>query len=92
MPDSICHKTEIIDGTVSYSETFDPDYPTLMDCHPSYDMDKSLGDRPTTLIQREVCYKLKKAERQSTHLLKSNMSAIPDEGKQDVKYQYLTKT
>ena len=54
MPDTciICHKTEIIDGTVSYSETFDPDDPTLMDSHPSYGMDKPLGDRPPTPIQQ----------------------------------------
>ena len=44
----ICHKTEFIDGTVSYSEAFDPDDPTLMDRYPRYDMDKHLGDRPLT--------------------------------------------
>jgi hypothetical protein len=37
-PDFICHRTEIIDGTVSYSEAFDPHDPTLMDRYPSYDI------------------------------------------------------
>jgi hypothetical protein len=92
MPD-ICHKTEIIDGTVSYSETFDPDDPTLMDRLQSYDMVKPLGDRPPTPIkQRKVRYKLKASRKTDKASIKSNLSAIPDEGKADVKYQYLTKT
>jgi hypothetical protein len=95
MPDTciICHKTEIIDGTVSYSETFDPDDPTLMDSHPSYGMDKPLGDRPPTPIQqREVHYKLKASRKTEHASIKSNLSAITVEGKPYGKYQYLTKT
>jgi hypothetical protein len=46
MPDLICHRTEIINGRVSYSEAFDPDNSTLMDRYPSYDIDKHLGDKP----------------------------------------------
>jgi hypothetical protein len=39
MPDPISHKTELIEGTVSYSEAFDPDDPTLMDCYPRCEME-----------------------------------------------------
>ena len=79
--------------TVSYSETFDPDDPTLMGRHPSYVMDKPLGDRsPNRIQQREVCYKLKASRKTEHASMQSNLSAIPDESKPDVKYQYLTKT
>jgi hypothetical protein len=90
IPDLICHKTEFIDGTVSYSEAFDPDDPTPVDRYSRYryDMDKHLGDRPPiTIQQREVRYK-RKASRKTEHdYIKSNLSAIPDEGKLDVKHQ-----
>ena len=84
----ICHKTEFIDGTVSYSEAFDPDDPTLMDYYPRYGMEKHLGDRPPTPIQqREVPYKLKAGRKTEHTSNKSNLSVIPDEGKLDVKHQ-----
>ena len=93
MPDLICHRTDIIDGTVSYSEAFDPDDPTMMDRYPRYDMDKHLDDRtPTPIQQREVRYKLKVSRKTDKTSIKSNLSAIPDENKPDVKYQYLTQT
>jgi hypothetical protein len=44
----LCYKTEFEDGSVSFSETFDPDDPSLMDRHPEYDTDTHLGDRPPT--------------------------------------------
>ena len=37
MPGQLCYKTEFEDGSVSYSEAFDPDDPTLIDRHPEYD-------------------------------------------------------
>ena len=72
MPDRICHKTEFIDGTVSYSEALNPDDPTLMDRYPRYDMYKHLGDRPTTTIQQRVVHYKLKASRNldRTHLYK----------------------
>jgi hypothetical protein len=42
--------------------------------------------------QRKVRYNLKVSRKTEHASIKSNISAIPDEGKQDVKYQYLIKT
>ena len=44
MPGQLCYKVEFKDGSVSYSEAFDPDDPTLIDRYPEYDTDKHLGD------------------------------------------------
>ena len=80
MSDLICHRTEIIDGTVSYSEAFDPNDPTLMDRYSSYDMDKHLGDRPPIPIQqREIRYKLRVSRKTDKTSINSNLSAIPEE-------------
>ena len=68
----LCYKTEFEDGSVSYSEAFDPDDPSLIDRHPEYDTDKHFGDRPPTPTQREERYKLKASRK------KSHLSAIPD--------------
>ena len=73
MPGQLCYKMEFKDGSVSYSEAFDPDDPTLIDRYPEYDTDKHLGDRPPTPTQqREKRYMLKASRK------KSNLSAIPD--------------
>ena len=89
MPELLCHKTEFIDGTESYSEIYYPDDPTLMDCYPRYDMDKNLGDRsPTPIQQREVPYTLKARRKKTEHAsVQSNLLVIPDEGKLDVEHQ-----
>ena len=73
MPGQLCYKTEFEDGSVSYSQAFDPDDPTLIGSYPEYDIDKHLGNRPPTPTQqREKRYKLKANRR------KTNLSAIPD--------------
>ena len=55
MKGKIYYKTEFKDGSVSFSESFDPDDPSLTDRHPDYNAD--LGDRPPTPIQQrdEIC-------------------------------------
>jgi hypothetical protein len=69
----ICHKTEFEDGSVSFSEAFDLDDPSLIDRHPEYNTDTDLGDIPSTPTQqREDRYKLKASRK------KSNVSVIPD--------------
>ena len=73
MRGKICHKTEFEDGSVSFSEAFDPDDPSLIDRHPEYNTDTDLGDIPSTPTQqREDRYKLKASRK------KSNLSVIPD--------------
>jgi hypothetical protein len=73
MPGQLCYKTEFEDGSVSYSDAFDPDDPTLIDRHPEYDTDRHFGDRPPTpTTQRGKRYSLKASRK------KSNLSAIPD--------------
>ena len=69
----LCYKMEFKDGSMSYSEAFDPDDPTLIDRYPEYDTDNHLGDRPPTPTQqREKRYMLKASRK------KSNLSVIPD--------------
>ena len=86
MPEPLYHKTKFIDGTESYSEAFNP---TLMDHYPRYDTDTNPGDIPPTPIQqREVRFILKASRKKTKHsAVKSNMSAIPAEGKPYVKHQ-----
>jgi hypothetical protein len=74
MPGQLCYKTEFEDGSVSYLEAFDLDDPTLIDCHPDYDTDEHLGDRPPTPTQQPEKRYMLKASRK-----KSNLSAIPDQ-------------
>jgi len=53
-----------------------------------FDFDAYLGDRPPTPIQLEVRFTLKASIKKTEHAsVKSNMSAIPSEGKPDVKDQ-----
>ena len=86
MPEPLYHKTKFIDGTESYSEAFNP---TLMDRYPRYDTDTNPCDIPPTPIQqREVRFTLKASRKKTEHTaVKSNMSAIPAEGKPYVKHQ-----
>ena len=69
----LSYKTEFKDGSVSFSESFDPDDPALIDRYPDYTTETDLGDRPPTPTQqrdenskRKACNKRK------------NLSAIPD--------------
>jgi hypothetical protein len=73
MKGKICCNTSFKDGSVSFSESFDPDDPSLIDRHPDYNTDTHLGDRPPTPTQqRDERCKLKTSRK------KSNLSAIPD--------------
>lgn len=63
------YKTKYRDGTESYSETFDPEDPLLVDRYPSYDTDTYLGDwPPKPTQQRQVCFKRKARRKQTTSL------------------------
>ena len=69
----LTYKTEFKDGSVSFSESFDPDDPALIDRYPDYATETDFGDRPLTPTQqrdenskRNACKK------------KTNLSAIPD--------------
>ena len=54
MRGKICYiKKEFKDGSVSFSESFDPDDPSLIDRHPDYNADTDLDDRPPTPTQRD---------------------------------------
>ena len=60
------YKTEFKDGSVSFSESFDPDDPALIDHFPDYTTETDLGDRPPTPTQqrdenskRKACKKMK---------------------------------
>jgi hypothetical protein len=50
--DKLSYKTEYKDGSVSFSESFDPDDPTLIDRFPDYTTETDLGERPPTPTQR----------------------------------------
>ena len=79
MRGKLCYKTEFEDGSVSFSEAFDPDDPSLIDRHTEYNTDTHLGDRPPTPTQqRDERCKLKTSRK------KSNLSVIP--GQSDVKH------
>jgi hypothetical protein len=58
---------------VSFSESFHPDDPALIDRYPDYTTETDLGDRPPTPTQqRGENSKLKVCKK------KKNLSAIPD--------------
>ena len=60
MRGKLCYKMEFEDGSVSFSEAFDPDDQSLIDRKPEYDSDTHLGDRPPIPTQqRAERYKLK---------------------------------
>ena len=48
----LSYKTEFKDGSVSFSESFDPDDPTLIDRFPDYTIETYLGERPPTPNQQ----------------------------------------
>ena len=68
MLELLCYKIDFRDGTESYTEAFDPDDPTLIDCYPTYDTDTNLGVRPPTPTQqRRVRFKRKTSRKQTEH-------------------------
>jgi hypothetical protein len=68
----LTYKTEFKDGSVSFSESFDPDDPALIDRFPDYTTETDLGDRkPTPTQQRDENSKRKACKK------KKNLSAIP---------------
>jgi hypothetical protein len=66
------YKTEYRDGSVSFSESFDPDDPTLIDRYPDYTTETDLGERPPTPTQRREKNSMRKTSKK-----KKTMSAIP---------------
>jgi hypothetical protein len=69
----LSYKTEFKDGSVSFSESFDPDDPALIDRYPDYTTETDLGDRPPTPTQQRG----KNSKRKACNK-KKNLSAIPD--------------
>ena len=70
--EKLSYKTEFKDGSVSFSESFDPDDPTLIDRLPDYTTETDLGERPPTPTQRREKNSMRKASKK-----KKTMSAIP---------------
>ena len=51
----LTYKTEFKDGSMSFSESFDPDDPALIDRYPDHTTETYLNDRPPTPTkQRDV--------------------------------------
>ena len=69
----LTYKTEFQDGSVSFSESFDPDDPALINRYPDYTTETDLGDRPPTPTHQRVENSKRKACKKKT-----NLSAIPD--------------
>ena len=69
----LTYKTELKDGSMSFSESFDPDDPSLIDRYPDYTAETDLGDRPPTSTEPRDVYSKRKASK-----MKRNLSAIPD--------------
>ena len=59
--EKLAYKTEFKDGSVSFSESFDPDDPTLIDRFPNYTTETDLGERPPTPTQRRKKNSMRKA-------------------------------
>jgi hypothetical protein len=57
---------------VSFSESFDPDDPTLIDRFSDYTTETDLGERPPTPTQQREKHSMRKASKK-----KKNVSAIP---------------
>jgi hypothetical protein len=55
------YKTEFKDGSVFFSESFDPDDPSLLDRYPDYTTETDLGDRPPTPTQQRDVNSKRKA-------------------------------
>jgi hypothetical protein len=60
------------DGSVSFSASFDPDDPTLIDRYPDYTSETDPGERPPTPTQQRGKKSMRKASKK-----KKIMSAIP---------------
>jgi hypothetical protein len=69
----LSYMTEFKDGSVSFSESFDPDDPVLIDRYPDYTAETDLGDRPPTPTQQRDENSKRQASKEKT-----NLSAIPD--------------
>jgi hypothetical protein len=69
----LSYKTEFKDGSVSFSESFDPNDPALIDRYPDYTTETDLGDRPPTPTQQRG----KNSKRKASNKTKI-LSAIPD--------------
>jgi hypothetical protein len=69
----LTYKTEFKDGSVSFSESFDPDNPALIDRYPDYTAETDLGDRPPIPTKQRDANSKRKASKKKT-----NLSAIPD--------------
>jgi hypothetical protein len=52
--DKLAYKTLFKDGSVSFSASFDPDDPTLIDRYPDYTTETDPGERPPTPTQQRV--------------------------------------
>jgi hypothetical protein len=63
---------EFRDGSMSLSESFDPDDPALIDHFPDYPPETDIGDCPPT---REI------SSRQRPSKKKKYLSAIPEQGR-----------
>ena len=53
---------------MSFSESFDPDDPALLDRYPDYTTETDLGDRPSTLTQQGDENSKRKACKKKTNL------------------------
>ena len=69
----LTYKTEFKDRSVSFSESFDPDDPALIDRYPDFTTETDLDDRPAIPTQQRDENSKRKACRKKTKL-----SAIPD--------------
>jgi len=63
MPELLFYKTEFRNGTESYTATFDPDDPTLIDRYLRYETDTL----PTPTQQREVLFTRKASRKKTEH-------------------------
>jgi hypothetical protein len=70
--DKLAYKTLFRDGSVSFSASFDPDDPTLLDRYPDYTSETDPGERPPTPTQQRGKNSMRKACKK-----KKIMSAIP---------------
>jgi hypothetical protein len=70
----LANLTEFRDGSMSLSESFDPDDPALIDRFPDYIPQTDIGDKPPTPT-REI------SSRQRPRKKKKYLSAIPEQGR-----------
>jgi hypothetical protein len=70
----LANLTEFRDGSMSLSESFDPDDPALIDRFPDYIPQTDIDDKPPTPT-REI------SSRQRPRKKKKYLSAIPEQGR-----------